>query len=144
MGPDPVRGDEAAQRDEEDEVDVEPVDVLVPVLQRHGLLADVRLANIVSLASHGLEVGGPIREGLGLLHRGGRGRHGGQRGLRTSKLGEADSKDCKSLSEMSLPCPFSVEGLVEGGGRSGRCLCMGGREDRREEDWMGARMIYMK
>lgn len=49
LGPDPVREDAADERDDDDQRAVEPVDVLVPVLEGHGLLGDVRLLDVVRL-----------------------------------------------------------------------------------------------
>lgn len=43
----PVGGDEAGQRDEDDEDGVEPVDVLVPVAPGHGQVGNVHLLGIV-------------------------------------------------------------------------------------------------
>lgn len=65
----------------DDQGDVEPVDVLVPVLGRHGSLGDVRLLHqlFVSGCTERCEFGGAIREGLGLL-RSGRVGHGAKGG----------------------------------------------------------------
>lgn len=85
----PESGDAAHQRDAADEEDVEPVDVLVPVLAGHGIFGDVLLGRVVLGVAVGLRglrhSGGLAREELGLNSRlaGGRlvRRHGdsGQR-----------------------------------------------------------------
>ena len=58
----PVRGEQAAQRGDDDERRVEPVNVLVPVLHGDRLLRDVRLAEVVLLAPERLVVGRTVRE----------------------------------------------------------------------------------
>lgn len=45
----PVGGDETAHGNANDEDDIEPVDVLVPVLLCHGSLSDVRLLGVIGL-----------------------------------------------------------------------------------------------
>lgn len=47
----PVGRDEAAQGNEDDEGDIEPVDVLVPVGPRDGQVGDVWLLGIVALTT---------------------------------------------------------------------------------------------
>lgn len=46
--------------------DVEPVDMLVPVFERDGLLGDVWLLQIVLLSASGLVIDSAVRLGLGL------------------------------------------------------------------------------
>ena len=50
----PEGSDAAHQRYTHDESHVEPVDMFVPVLLRHGLVCDVRLLRIVCFVSVGL------------------------------------------------------------------------------------------
>jgi len=50
----PEGSDAAHQRYTHDESDVEPVDMFVPVLLRHGLVCDVRFLGIVCFISVGL------------------------------------------------------------------------------------------
>jgi len=74
----PVGGNEAAHGNANDEDDIEPVDVLVPVLLCHGSLSDVRLLGVVGLVPDGL-----LRVRLGCSRRlaGEVGRvHGGHAG----------------------------------------------------------------
>lgn len=47
----PVGSDEASNRNTDNEGDVEPVDVLVPILSRDREISDVRLARVVGLVS---------------------------------------------------------------------------------------------
>ena len=91
----PIRCHHPHKRDKDNEVRVQPVDMLVPVIQGNGCLGDVctgevsirgsrkrrcfevpgkltRLLEVVLLSSERNEIGGAIREGLGL--DGGRGR----------------------------------------------------------------------
>lgn len=49
----PIRGNEAIDGNTDNECDVEPVDVLVPVGLGDGLLGDVRFLRIVPLVSVG-------------------------------------------------------------------------------------------
>lgn len=60
---DPVRRDEAHERHDDDEVGVDPVDVLVPVAPCHGGLGNVRLLHIVALGPQGDVLGRPVRGG---------------------------------------------------------------------------------
>ena len=50
----PDGGDEAGKRDADDENDIKPVDMLVPVLPRQRRLGDVRLLGVVFLIPHRL------------------------------------------------------------------------------------------
>lgn len=68
---------QAQHGNEENERDIEPVDVLVPVLQRNGLVGDVRLLGVEIGFPNGLIVGRSVRKGRSRLHRlGGWRRHG--------------------------------------------------------------------
>lgn len=57
---------QSQQGDEDDEGNVKPVDMLVPVLERDGLLGDVWLLEVVLLSTGGLVVDSAIWDGLGL------------------------------------------------------------------------------
>lgn len=60
----PVRGDEAHERHDDDEVRVDPVDVLPPVAPRHGRLRDVWLLGIEGTPGpHGDVVSRPVGDG---------------------------------------------------------------------------------
>jgi hypothetical protein len=65
----PVGGDEADDRDDDDEGGVEPVDMLGPVLPCHGHIRDVRLLNVKlgRVRSQRHIVSGAVGEGLSLL-----------------------------------------------------------------------------
>lgn len=78
-----VSSDAAHKRDEEDEVGVQPVDVLVPVAPCYGILGDVGLLQIIVLGSQRLVLAGSIRDTVGCCNNGRRQasrgrRHGGR------------------------------------------------------------------
>lgn len=65
---DPVGGDKAENGNDDDESGVEPVNVEVDVGPSHWSVGNVnRLGIILGVASKRLAVGGPVREGRGLL-----------------------------------------------------------------------------
>lgn len=67
---DPVGGNESDHGDHDDEDGVQPVDMLIPVLEGYRLVRDMRLLGIELLVcSDGDIVAGAIRESLS-LHRG--------------------------------------------------------------------------
>lgn len=73
---DPVGGDEAENGNDDDESGVEPVNVEVDVGPSHWSVGNVnRLGIILGVASERLVVGGPVREGRGLLAGQRRRRH---------------------------------------------------------------------
>lgn len=83
MEANPVHGDKANQRDEDNERGVQPVDMLVPVTPSDGLVSDVHLLEVGwSSGAKRLVVGCAIGESLSLGRlgwHGGRGRHIGRR-----------------------------------------------------------------
>lgn len=64
----PVRLNETSERHADDEDDVQPVDVLVPVRRGDGLLGDVTLRGIVLLVTVGLGWLGHARDVLVCCH----------------------------------------------------------------------------
>ena len=50
----PQRSNASDDRNADDEEDIEPIDVLVPVLPRHWRLRDVWLLRVILLVPHGL------------------------------------------------------------------------------------------
>jgi len=84
----PVGGDEASERDEEDEDAVEPVDVLVPIGSSDGHLGDVRLLHVLGLPTERLVFLCAIVDDGSALRLGRRRSHG-ERGCRRVAKGRS-------------------------------------------------------